>query len=159
MQIALSLLACASLQANERISGFSSGETVTIHSAQAWEDEEPGIIHFSGGFELKANDWHLVAEQATLYGKLDDPDRVMLTGTPALIRVNTDMSGIAHFVTGQATQIFYYRDSNSIQLKGTASLSRSDTTMQGGEIAYDIERDHLKAGGQDGVHIKLLGEE
>jgi hypothetical protein len=28
--------------------------------------------------------------------------------------------------------------------------------MSGGEIEYDIENDHLRAGGDGGVHIKVI---
>jgi lipopolysaccharide transport protein LptA len=157
--IALPVLAFPLLAAAERISGFSSGDTVTIHSREAWEDEEPDIIHFSGGFELTASDWRLSADQATLYGKLDDPETVVLTGSPAHILVNTDSRGRSETVAGEAARIVYQRVTNSIRLEGGALLSRDENTMRGGEIEYDIEKDRIRAGGDEGVHIQVTPDE
>jgi lipopolysaccharide transport protein LptA len=157
--IALPGLAFPLLAAAERISGFSSGDTITIHSEAAWEDEEPDIIHFSGGFELTASDWRLSADQATLYGKLDDPETVVLTGSPAQILVNTESRGRSETVAGEAARIVYQRDTNSIRLEGGALLSRDENTMRGGEIEYDIEKDRIRAGGDEGVHIQVTPDE
>ena len=141
--------------AEERISGFSSGDTLTIRSTEAWMDEQPDIVHFGGGFELRASDWSLSSEQATLYGKLDDPETIVMTGSPALILVNTVTRGKPSVINGEAMQIVYQRSSNSISMEGDASLSRDDHTMNGGEIEYDIEKDHLRAGGPGGIHIRI----
>ena len=153
--IAWPVIGCSLLPASERISGFSSGDTVTISSAEAWEDEKPDIIHFSGGFELKANDWYVTADLATLYGKLDDPETAVLFGAPAAIMVNTESEGEIQTITGEAERITYHRDTNSLLMEGAASITRDDITMQGGNIEYDIEDDRISAGGEKGVRIKL----
>lgn len=147
------------LAAEERISGFSSGDTLTIRSTEAWMDEEPDTVHFEGGFELRASDWSLVSDHATLYGKLDDPETVIVRGSPARILVNTFSDGVSSTINGHARQIVYQRSSNSIRMEGDASLSRDDHTMNGGEIEYDIDRDHLRAGGRGGVHIRVNPEQ
>lgn len=157
--IAWPAFAFPELAAAERLSGFSSGDTVTIRSAEAWEDVEAHIIHFGGNFELKASDWYLSADLATLYGKLDDPETVVLTGSPAHILVNTDSRGRSETVAGEAARIVYQRVTNSIRLEGGALLSRDENTMRGGEIEYDIEKDRIRAGGDEGVHIQVTPDE
>jgi len=147
------------LAADERLSGFSSGDTVTIRSAEAWEGEEPNIIHFSGNFELRASDWFLSADLATLYGKLDDPETAILTGSPAFILVSTESQGQIQTVFGEAERIVYHRETNSLRMEGTASLTRNDNTMRSGEIEYDIEQDRIRAGGNEGVYIKVEPED
>jgi len=151
-------LALPLLAADERLSGFSSGDTVNIRAAEAWESEEPNVIHFSGNFELKASDWYLSADLATLYGKLDDPETAMLTGSPAFILVNTESEGRIQTITGQADRIVYHRETNSLRLEGAASITRDDNTMHSGKIEYDIEQDRIRAGGDEGVHIKVKPE-
>jgi len=151
-------LALPLLAADERLSGFSSGDTVNIRAAEAWESEEPNVIHFSGNFELKASDWYLSADLATLYGKLDDPETAMLTGSPAFILVNTESEGRIQTITGQADRIVYHRETNSLRLDGAASITRDDSTMHSGKIEYDIEQDRIRAGGDEGVHIKIKPE-
>jgi len=143
------------LVAEERISGFSAGDKLTIRSPAARMDEEPDIFHFDGGFELKASDWYLSSDHATLYGKLDDPETVVITGSPAQILVSTVSNGHTSTINGHAEQIVYQRRTNSIRMQGNASISRDEHTMSGGEIEYDIENDRLRAGGDGGVHIQV----
>ena len=148
-------LALPLLAADERLSGFSSGDTVNIRAAEAWESEEPNVIHFSGNFELKASDWYLSADLATLYGKLDDPETVVISGSPAQILLDTISKGQATIINGHAERIVYQRRSNSIRMEGNAFISRNGHSMSGGEIEYNIETDHLSAGGDGGVHIEV----
>ncbi|MDH3787310.1 MAG: hypothetical protein OES53_01985 [Xanthomonadales bacterium] len=142
--------------AENRVTGFSAGDTLTIRSAAARMDELPDIVHFDGGFELAAQDWSLSSDQATLYGKLDDPETVILSGSPAIIRVVTMSGGEAATIHGEANQIIYQRSNNSIRLQGNATIARNEHSMSGGQIEYDIERDHLSAGGEGGVQIEVI---
>ena len=149
----------ALLAAEERITGFSSGDTLTIRSFDARMDEDPNIFHFGGGFELRAKDWHLSSDHATLYGKLDDPETAILTGSPATILVNTEFEGRSSKVMGEAERIVYRRATNSLLMEGRASLTRDKNTMRGGEIEYDIGQDRISAGGDEGVHIRIRPED
>ncbi len=153
--IALSGVALPLLAIEERITGFSSGDTLTIRSSAARMDEQSDIVHFDGGFELRANDWSLSSDQALLYGKLDDPETVEIFGSPAQILINTISHGQASIINGEARKIVYQRSTNSIRMEGDASISRDEHTISGGEIEYDIENDHLRAGGDGGIHIEV----
>ncbi len=149
-----------SLFASEnRLAGFSSEDTLTIRSAEARMDESPGIVHFGGGFELRATDWSLSSDQATLYGKLDDPETVIISGSPAMILVQTVADGQIYTINGAADAIVYQRSSNSIRLQGNAYISRNEHSLSGGQIEYDIDRDHLSAGGAGGVQIEVMPED
>ena len=145
----------ALLAAEERITGFSSGDTLTIRSLDARMDEDPNIFHFGGGFELRAKDWYLSSDHATLYGKLDDPETVVISGSPAQILINTISNGETSTINGQAEHIIYQRRSNSIRMEGSAFISRDEHSISGGEIEYDIENDHLSAGGDGGIYIEV----
>ena len=155
IQIAVLVAAVPLYADSERVTGFSSEDTVTIRSAEARMDEQSDIIHFGGSFEIRANDFYLLSEQASLYGKLDDPETIMVSGSPAIIRVSTGVQDEASTINGQALKIAYQRNTKSIRMEGDASLSRGGHTMRGGEIEYDIEKDLLRAGGDGGVHITV----
>ncbi len=154
-------LLCAglALAAGERLSGFSVGDTISIRAENAWEDVAPDTIQFSGNFELKARDWYLSADQATLYGNLDDPETAILTGSPANIQLETVSGDRIETITGVAERIVYQRATNRISLVGGASLSRAGQTMQSEEIEYDIDRDLILAGGSQGVRIRVKPED
>ncbi len=143
------------LSAGERISGFSADDTILIKADNAWEDTAPDTVHFSGDFELKAYDWYLSAEEATLYGDLDDPETVILVGSPANIQLETISNDRIKIVMGKALRIVYQRASNSINLVGRASLTTAGQTMQSEEIEYDITQDRIQASGSQGVHIRV----
>lgn len=147
------------LMAQDRIPGFSADDTLTIHSPEARMDELDDIVHFKGGFELRASDWSLTSDNATLYGKLDDPETVIITGSPASILVNTVKQGQTSVISGRADRIVYQRDSNSIRMEGNASITRDTHSMSGGEMEYDIDSDHLSAGGAEGVRIIVLPDD
>jgi len=160
LTLPIALLYCAGslFAADERLPGFSSNDTLTIRSSEARMDEQADIIHFAGGFELQAKDWSLSSEQATLYGKLDDPETVIVTGSPAVIGITAVFRGRASMLNGKAERIVYERNSNTIRMEGNASLSRDGHTLDGGEIEYDIVKDALSAGGRGGIHIRVKPE-
>jgi lipopolysaccharide transport protein LptA len=155
LTLALQGSAFPAFAADERVSGFTSEDILAIQAREAELEEQSDIIHFAGGFELRANDWYLSSDQATLYGKLDDPETVIVTGSPALIGVTTVVQGRASMVNGSARRIVYERDSKTIRMEGNATLSRDGHTLDGGEIEYHIDDDQLRAGGRGGVHIRV----
>ncbi len=143
------------MSAGDRLNGFSANDTILIHAENAWEDAAPDTVHFSGHFELKAYDWYLSGDQATLYGDLDDPETAILTGSPAKIQLETIANERIKTITGKAIRIVYQRASNSINLVGGASLTTAGQTMQSEEIEYDITQDRIQASGSQGVHIRV----
>jgi lipopolysaccharide transport protein LptA len=156
---AMLLSADPAFSAGDRLSGFSAGDTVSIQAENAWEDVVADTLHFSGHFELKAQDWYLSADQATLYGNLDDPETATMTGSPANIQLATITDGRIETITGKAARIDYRRASNSISLEGDASLSRAGQTLRSEKIVYSIELDRILAGGSDGVRIEVTPED
>ncbi len=151
---ALLLTSASAFSAGVRLSGFSEGDSILIRAENAWEDATADTLHFSGQFELKAQDWYLSADQATLYGSLDDPEKAILTGSPASIQLETTADNRVEIIRGEASRIVYRRASNSISLTGGARLSRDGQMMQSENIEYDIDQDHIQAGGEQGVSIR-----
>ena len=68
--------------------GAGAFDMINISADEAREDEQPGILHFNGHFQMHSDDWQLNASQATVYGSPDKPDRVYLEGSPARFHVN-----------------------------------------------------------------------
>jgi len=148
-------LACGVPAADERVVAPASGETVTIQSAEAWEDETPDVIHFRGNFQLNTNEWQVTSDQATLYGKLDDPETVILTGSPAEIMIQATSRGERRAVSGEARRIVYERASNRIILEGEARITSDDSILRGGKIGYEIDSDRIVASGDGGIRIRI----
>ena len=129
-------------------------EKVTIRAAEGWEDAQPEIVHFRDDFFMEASDWNVSADQATLYGKLDDPETVILSGSPARIRVKAWFNDQPETVSGEARRISWQREQKLIRLEGQARLGRGANRMSGGVIEYEIDSDRFQAGGRGGVRIR-----
>jgi lipopolysaccharide transport protein LptA len=158
MRLILSSILCLSAQvlafAEEPVQ-LPQVDKISIRSNQAWEDTEPDIIHFRGDFSLTAADWFVSADSATLYGNLDDPETVILTGEPALFRVLATHGRGDETVAGDARQITYLRRLQVVRLEQDAQLSWGDSVIRGGEIEYEIETDRFRARGSGGVSLSL----
>ena len=111
--------------------GAGAFDMISISADEAREDEQPGILHFSGQFQMRSDDWQLNSAQATVYGSPDKPDRVYLEGSPA------------HFNVKQTDQT------------DQAVLKLGDEIIRSARIEYDISTNRYQAGGDDGVHIQV----
>jgi lipopolysaccharide transport protein LptA len=140
---------------------FSSDDTVTISAQRAWEAEEADVVHFSGGFELRAPDWSLFGDSAVVYGKLDNPDKVVVKGQPARISFMRetvepgDSPILEERVDGEAAVVEYLRATDKLIMSGAASLTRKDSTLVSEIIEYDVDSDRYTASGKGGINIQL----
>ncbi len=128
---------------------------VAIRADTAWEDIEPETIRFQGHFELRSGDMHLLAEQATVRGSLDDPASMHLQGAPARISLLQEGKETAAAISAEADSIDYQRDDGTVILSGNAQLRQAGNTMLSSRIVYDIERGRFRAEGDEGVQLNL----
>ena len=130
-------------------------DMVSIHADQAWEDVEPDTIHFSGHFEIRVRDWRISADSATLYGRLDDPDRMEMGGSPARLEVSYTQGGRLETVRGEAEEILYQRESATVLLNGSATLSQGENVLHSKAVEYDLNTNRFRTLGEAGLQIKL----
>lgn len=144
---------------------FSSNDTVTVTAQRAWEAEEVDVIHFSGRFELRAPDWSLFGDTAVVYGKLDNPDRVVVEGKPARISFlretpeDADDPDSVGQVDGTAAFVEYFRATDRLYLRGSATLTRKDSTLTSEVIEYDVDADRYSTSGEGGIRIRFNPED
>lgn len=141
---------------------FSSDDTVTITADRAWEAEEPNVIHFSGNFELHAPDWSTSGDTAVVYGKLDDPDRVIVEGKPATVsflRESEDDTDSEERVDGEASLLEYFRSTDKLIMRGSSRLVREDSNLTSEIIEYNVETDRYSAGGEGRVNIEYTPDD
>lgn len=144
---------------------FNSDDTVTVTAERAWEGDEVDVVHFSGQFELRAPDWSLFGDTAVVYGKLDNPDRVVVTGEPARISFLRDSEeepgsdDAQERVDGTAAIVEYFRSTDKLVMQGSATLTRKDSTLTSEEIEYDVDTDRYSAGGAGGINIQFTTDD
>lgn len=137
---------------------FSQEDMVSIRADTGWEDIEPDIVHFEGHFEMRVRDWLVLADRATLYGKLDDPDHLVLEGSPASMQLTYTLGERTKIVQGQAQKITYDRESAQIRLSGDARIGEGDKILHSDEIDYDISTDRFRTQGATGINVRVDGE-
>jgi lipopolysaccharide transport protein LptA len=132
---------------------ITSEDMVAIHADQAWEDIEPDTVHFSGHFEMRVRDMVLHADRASVYGKLDNPDRLVMEGSPTHLSLSQTQGDRVETVQAQAKQIIFERGSGLMRLNGDARLAQGDNVLFSEHIEYDIRNDRFQTLGHTGVEI------
>jgi len=130
-------------------------ETINISADEAFEDVQPGILHFKGHFLMHSREWKLEAVQATVYGRPDRPDKVLLEGSPARFFITRNDGDEQDTVEAEASVMEYLRATNTLELKGGAKLKLDGEVIQSVVIKYDIDSNRYWAGGVDGVMIEI----
>lgn len=127
-------------------------ETIVIRADRAWEEPDSSeVLHFAGSFELISPEWELRADEADLYGPLDDPERIVARGSPALLTI---LDG-EQTLEGEGGIIEYQRDRDVLILRESARLVGEDVSMTSSEIVFDVAAERLRSSGSDGVEMVL----
>jgi lipopolysaccharide transport protein LptA len=134
---------------------ITSEDMVAIHADQAWEDITPDTVHFSGHFEMRVRDMVLHADRASVYGKLDDPDRVIMEGSPTHLSLSQTQGQRVQTVQAQAKEIVFEKASGLMRLNGSARLSQGSNVLFGEHIEYDIRHDRFRTSSETGLEINL----
>jgi lipopolysaccharide transport protein LptA len=116
-------------------------------------------LHFAGHFEMRVGDMVLSADRATLYGQLNDPDRLVLEGSPARLSVSQTKSDGVETIQAEAQEMLYERESDLMLLIGAARLTQGDNVLISDRIEYDISADRFRTQGQTGVQIDVDPQE
>lgn len=149
------LLVAVSVPCSAALLSEQSIETVNISADEAFEDQQPGILHFKGHFILQSIEWKLQATQSTVWGRPDKPDKVYLEGAPAHFRIDQQDGGKQHTIEATAAVIEYSRSSNMLLLSGGATLTLDGEMIKSSAIDFDLETERYLAHGAGGVKIEV----
>ena len=130
-------------------------ETINISADEAFEDIQPGIMHFKGNFLMQSRQWKLESAQATVFGQPDRLDKVLLGGSPARFFITRDDGDELSTVEAEAPAMEYLRSTNVLTLTGGAMLKLDGEVIRSKMIKYDTETNRYWAGGVDGVMIEV----
>lgn len=137
------------------ILGEDAFDTINISADEAIEDEQRGILHLNGNFRMLSEDWDLTSNKAVVYGSPGKPDRIYLQGAPARFNFLPDPASGDEPILATAYEVEYIRAPNLLKLTGEASLVLGGETIRSTAIEYDITTNRYRAGGDNGVMIKV----
>ncbi len=128
----------------------SNGEApIVIRADRAWEGEDDGVLHMAGNFEMRSTDWRVTAETAEIQGPVENPELLILNGSPA--RISFDNEGSA--ITGRGGRINYRYREEVLELYEDAVLEGEDISLSSSVIVYDLAEERLRSSGTDGVEV------
>jgi len=138
---------------------LADDSTIVVSADEAWEDTELDTLHFRGHFEIRTPRWRLSAHEATIYGNLDSPQRIVADGTSEGLPVQffflgSDRDNSAG-TTGEGQHLEYRQALGLLTLSGAAKLTSGSRVMSSSKIEYDLGSQQLKAGGDEGVRVTV----
>ncbi|MCB1684231.1 MAG: hypothetical protein KDI31_07095 [Pseudomonadales bacterium] len=135
--------------------GSVAREVIVIRADQAWETpDDTEVLHFRGNFELHAPEWSLQADEADMYGPMDDPDQIVARGKPAVVTIRDE----GETVVGEGMTVEYERLTDTLTLRRQAHLLGENLEMSSAEIVFDVGTKRLKSSGSSGVEMILQRE-
>ena len=138
---------------------LSDDTTIVISADEAWEDIEQDILHFRGHFEIQTPSWQLQAHQASIYGKLDDPQRIVAdgitAGPPVRFSYQSQIGEDATRTDGEGQHLEYEKERNLLTLNGNAVLTSGRKVMRSNHIEYNLGTEQLNAGRGEGVQVTV----
>lgn len=133
----------------------SDDATIIISADESWEDIAEDVFYFSANVNIRTPGWSLQADKVTVYGNLEDPERIVADGTPVQFAFSKAGSADDPDIRGTGSHLEYLCGPEVIKLSGDARLTGDRQIMRSDEISYDLVQEKLLAGGPDGVHIRV----
>ena len=128
---------------------------IVIRADRAWEGDgnEAGgdgdVLYLEGNFEMSSSAWRVTARDAEVHGPVENPERVVVSGTPARIFFDNEGSTI----TGRGGRIVYRYREEVLELYDDAALEGEDVSVASSVIVYDLRNERLRSSGSDGVEV------
>lgn len=129
--------------------------TIVVNADEAAEEVGQDIIRFSGNIEIKTPSWSIIADQATVYGKMDNMQRIVADGSPVQFFFRQTGAEDSPIIEGEGLHLEYEKEAGLLRLSGSAKLTSGERVMQSSEILYNLEQEKLQAGGAEGVQITI----
>ncbi|MCH9026152.1 MAG: hypothetical protein IIA05_03425 [Proteobacteria bacterium] len=137
---------------------ISGADTILVSADEVWEEPEQDIFHFRGNFEIRTPRWAVMADEATVYGRLDDLERIVAEGSPVRFIFKSSDAENGSITEAEGQKLEYLKEAGVLHLSGGAKISSGGSIMRSSEIRYDLERDKLEAGGPEGVRLTARPE-
>ena len=117
--------------------------------------DDTGACQFSGDVLITQGTLRISAAQATMHRNDGDVSRVVLTGSPVILRQQMD-DGTP--MTSRAAQVDYDLRSEVVVFSGDVSIEQPRGTLSGDRIVYNLQTGRVEGGGEGRgrVHMRIL---
>ena len=121
-----------------------SEQPIHITADQALRNEKEGLTVYKGNVELEQGSLHITADRITIYRIVEEADKIVARGSPALLRQKPDPNKGP--VEARAQIIEYYKIEARVHLARDASIEQDGSRVTGETIDYYIDQQLVKAG-------------
>ena len=126
-------------------------DTVIARAQEAWESDNGDTLFIRGDLQLRGTHWHIYADTARVEGKLGDPVRVVVDGSPARIVVSRDAHNQP--LEGRSRHLEFDPRAKLMRLDGAATVVRGQDSISSESIRYSVERNIFEAGSHGRVKV------
>ena len=110
---------------------------IVVRADSVASDPERDLTIFRGNFEIEGTDWPIQADLAQVFGPIENPTRVVISGKPA--RLWLRYKGVERDIAAEASEIEFQRKPDVVKLRGNAKMVRSGRmTLEGDHFEYDV---------------------
>ncbi len=121
-----------------------SEQPIRITADQALRNEKEGLTVYKGNVELNQGSLHITADRITIYRIVEEADKIVARGSPALLRQKPDPKKGP--IEARAQIIEYYKIEARVHLAQDASIEQDGSRVTGETIDYYIDQQLVKAG-------------
>jgi lipopolysaccharide transport protein LptA len=126
-------------------------DTVIARAQEAWESDNGDTMFIRGDLQLHGTHWHIYADTARVEGKLGDPARVVVDGSPARIVVSREAA--SQPLEGWSRHLEFNPRTKLMRLDGAATVVRGQDSITSESIRYSLERNTFEAGSHGRVKV------
>ncbi|HET8818029.1 MAG TPA: lipopolysaccharide transport periplasmic protein LptA [Xanthomonadaceae bacterium] len=111
-----------------------------------------GACEFSGNVQISQGTLRISAAQATLHRVDGDISRVVLTGSPVILRQEMD-DGTP--MTARAAQVDYDLRSEVVVFTGGVNIEQPRGTLSGERVVYNLQTGQVEGGGEGAGRVRM----
>ena len=126
-------------------------DAIIVRARKAHEAENGSVMFLQGGLELRAPEWRIDANRGEIFGKLEDPDRIVVDGDPARISVSRSDDG--EIFDGRGQHIEFEPNGRTVKLEGEAVVVKGRQSIRSPSIEYALDEDKFSAGEDGRVRV------
>ena len=117
--------------------------------------DDTGACQFSGDVLITQGTLNIGAAQATMHRNDGDVSRVVLTGSPVILRQQMD-DGTP--MTARAAQVDYDLRTEVVVFTGDVSIEQPRGSLSGERVVYNLQTGRVEGGGEGAgrVHMRIL---
>lgn len=138
----------AALEADDR-------QQIEIRADRWWLDDRTGLAHFEGQVLVTQGSRRTEGDTLVVtYDEKGEVERLVVEGNPARFRMRPE--GEESDVTGAARTIRWLQAKQRVILLGEAHLEQADSHFSSERIVYDLSREKVVAGGDEGDRVHIV---